>query len=262
MSRQYERFEPRSGGELILAVPARGDVPPIRLPGEWFDLDDDDPTESRWMSVVRGVLAAALDAEDGLSIRDGRGVVGREVFVAELQRQDVAETPDQADALVEYFDENGALSIENDEEVVLLFDLDAGPDSVSGDVSAYRALSWAAAFDVLASRVAVMIEALERGRELSADRPAPREAFDGAIETLERLASTYEERADEIRMAVFKYQVFPQEGVEIVDIFSSIVCTLSDASSLETDHTAEELGDVADEILEDGTIDDEHGRGG
>lgn len=163
MAKQYGTFEVREDEGVVIAHPDNPDRQPIRLSTGWFDFEAGEA--GRWEEAVGTIIRRDLDS--GLELEDGKGTVDRNAAAEDLEEADIADSEDEAHALIDYFEHNGALSIERD-DLVLLTDpsrlSDEDGTDLSKDERSYRMLSWAAAFDGLVDEMKRTIEEFEEAK--------------------------------------------------------------------------------------------------
>lgn len=181
MTRKYTFEEKEINGERFAVAKGRGrDVEPVRVRADWVENDD---LEGQWEELIKQVVQP--ETIDDIDIADGRGGISRREAVealagAEVDGTTIVSSEKQADALVEYLDEEGIIGIEGD-SLVLFKD----PDSTS--LGGPGLMNWAALMSAVIDSIDDHIQRVEEAKD----------KFDETRDSLETQQSDSNERLSE-----------------------------------------------------------------
>lgn len=172
MQRKYQNFEKQEmdAGTYLVGEPVEPHEEPIRIDTGWFDGEAGEKRD--WEYIVGEVVAS--DLQEDLQLQEGgKGTISRHRAIentlnAELDSDKSVANEDQAAAIVDYFLEEGALTAENSDEIVVLHD----PTELTEDSSQfdnkereYHVLSWAATIDTCIDYMQETLDTFEEARE-------------------------------------------------------------------------------------------------
>ncbi|MFB6154584.1 MAG: hypothetical protein ABEJ22_01730 [Haloferacaceae archaeon] len=165
MPRKYANFErtEMADGTYIVAEPQESNRSRVRLQADWFDGDEDD--EADFEPVVAAIVEEMLQ-QGGGSLVDDDGTLSREdakKAILDNGNQIDVQEEDRAEALIDYFNDEGVFDIEND-QISLLMELDAIDDIDDSEVKRKRVLNWAAAFDAGENLITNALTAFEESK--------------------------------------------------------------------------------------------------
>jgi len=180
MATKYN-FEELEGGEYVIADPVNETADPVRLRAEWIDGDD---IEGEWERAIGAVIKR--DLLGGMDLKNGNGKIDRSRVVETLAAAEDEEGPivtseDQADALIEYFAQEGIVELDGSEVLVLQNPQDAE------DVSGEMILNWAAGIEACVEKIS---DTQDRIR-------AAKEKLESRLDDMDQDPSHVEEKARE-----------------------------------------------------------------
>jgi hypothetical protein len=189
MSKTYTRFDAQD--DVIVAESDDPDHETIRIESNWFE---NEPGEKgRWEEVVGAVIRNDLLGE--MNLGEGEGSIGRETAIENLLDSDLVAIEDQAHAMLDYFEREGAVVYENgrvrlltDPEQLQEEDADFGKNG-----RRFRMLSWAAAMDACIGRMESKLTEFEEARDRL------RENTDRVVNEKSQAEDTLNERLHELR---------------------------------------------------------------
>lgn len=171
MRKEYHDFDETTMGDgtYIVGQPVDAHEDPIRIDTGWFEAKAGEKAD--WEYVVGEIVAS--DMQEDLELEQGgEGTIDREKAIENILEADLRGNQDvvdrkQATAVVDYFVEEGALTQQNGELVVLqdptkLTDEDSEFDS---DQRKYYILSWTAAIDTCVDYMQETLDTFEEARE-------------------------------------------------------------------------------------------------
>jgi hypothetical protein len=189
MSKTYTRFDAQD--DVIVAESDDPDHETIRIESNWFE---NEPGEKgRWEEVVGAVIRNDLLGE--MNLGEGEGSIGRGTAIENLLDSDLVAIEDQAHAMLDYFEREGAVVYENgrvrlltDPEQLQEEDADFGKNG-----RRFRMLSWAAAMDACIDRMESKLQEFEQARDRL------RENTDRVANERSQAEDTLNERLHELR---------------------------------------------------------------
>lgn len=184
MGKKYN-FEELDNGEYVIADPKNGNQDPVRLEAKWIEGDE---IEGEWERAIGALIKS--DLLGNMDLKDGNGSIGRTQAVntlAEVEDEDgpIVTSRDQADALIEYFADEGIVDIQNGSVLVLQNPRDT--DEVSGEM----VLNWAAGIEACVDKIVKTRERIESAKEKLEDRLDEIDQDSGEIE--EKVRETAQE---------------------------------------------------------------------
>lgn len=162
--KEYTEFgrKETNGEEFYLATPATQDREPIRIESDWFDHEPGEP--GKWELAVGEIIKADLLGE--LELSEEAGKIDRATAARNLQEAPFVQIEDQAHAILDFFDEQGALEIEGDSVKLLTTPEDlADEDAVGKEARRYRMLNWAAAMNACIDQMEQTLQDFEDAKE-------------------------------------------------------------------------------------------------
>lgn len=172
MQNKYENFtrSEMDGKEYLVADPVEPGDEKIRIDTGWFDGEIGEKAD--WEYIVGEIVASDLQEDMELE-NGGEGTISRNqaienVLNADLDSDKSIANKDQAAAIVDYFLEEGALTEDSGNELVVLHDPTELTDEDSRFESSereYHVLSWAAAIDTCIDYMQDTLDTFEQARE-------------------------------------------------------------------------------------------------
>lgn len=158
MPKRYRNFtETEMGdGTYVIAEPNNQTDDRVRLEADWFDRDTEE--EGKWETVVSDIIQSDLAGD--MNLEDGRGTLSRRQAVENLlaaDGQSAVQSEAKAQALVDYFADEGALELDGDEVVLL-----KNPENLE---SSEMILNWAAAMGACITKIDSTLEKFEQSRD-------------------------------------------------------------------------------------------------
>lgn len=166
MTRKYTNFTEKemADGTYVVAEPRHAGGERVRLEAGWFDGDEED--EAEFERVVSTMVKQTLTS-DGTSITDGDGALSRSDAKQALLESDGDEeigSEARAEALIDYFAEEGVFDLE-DGQLHVLEDMDTIEQRQDSETKKKRILNWAAALDAGIQKIEDTKESFEQSRE-------------------------------------------------------------------------------------------------
>lgn len=172
MQRKYENFNERKmdDGNYLVAEPVEPGDEMIRIDTGWFDGEVGEKAD--WEYIVGEIVAS--DLQEDMELEDGgEGTISRyraieNVLSADLESDKSIANKDQAAAIVDYFLEEGALTEQNGNELVVLHDptkLTEESSQFDSSEREYHVLSWAAAIDTCIDYMQETLDTFEDARK-------------------------------------------------------------------------------------------------
>lgn len=161
---EYTEFEEKEtdGETFYLAEPATQDREPIRIESDWFDHEPGEP--GKWEQAVGEIIRADLLGD--LELSEDAGKIDRSVAAENLQEAEFVQIEDQAHAILDFFDEQGALEIEGDSVKLLTTPENlADEDALGKEARRYRMLNWAAAMNACIDQMEQTLQDFEDAKE-------------------------------------------------------------------------------------------------
>lgn len=160
MTKKYRTFESveQGGQTYVIAQPTSETDEPVRLDGSLFEGGSVD--DGIWTAVVSQLIQ--FDMTGALNLQDGQGRMTRAEAVESLLGAD-GEVPiteeSEAEAVIDYFGENGVFEIEGNEIVLL-----RNPAS-DRDLNAKMLMNWVSAIDGCVEKIDSTVETIEQARK-------------------------------------------------------------------------------------------------
>ena len=172
MQRKYENFEEREmiDGTYLVGEPSSPADERIRIDTGWFEGEAGEKRD--WEYIVGEIVAN--DLQEDLQLEEGgEGTITRERAVENINNADIGGDKsvvnrDQAEAIVDYFVEEGALTQRHNEEMVVLHDptkLTSEDSQFDDQEREYHILSWAAAIDTCIDHMQDTLDTFRDARE-------------------------------------------------------------------------------------------------
>lgn len=172
MQKKYENFEENemADGTYLIAEPVARNDEPIRIDTGWFEGEAGEKHD--WEYVVGEIVAS--DLQEDLQLEEGgEGTIDREHAIQNILTADLTEDQSvidrqQAEAVIDYFVEEGALTQKSSGEIVVLQDptkLTEGGSEFDSSEREYHILSWAAAIDTCIDYMQETLDTFEQARE-------------------------------------------------------------------------------------------------
>lgn len=173
MTQEYTNFREKemSDGTYLVAEPTQPNGEQLRIEVGWFDIEPGE--KGKWEDIVGTIVRNDLRKELQLQ-QGGKGTIECERAIENIMDADPEdgqpiESREQAAAIIDYFIEEGALTVDenNSNEIVVLHDpmtLNDEDATIEGDRS-YQILSWAAAVDACISYMEETLDTFEQARE-------------------------------------------------------------------------------------------------
>lgn len=166
MARTYSDFNPVEQGdqEYIVAQPKSEHEEPVRFSGE---LKETGGLDATFRDVIKGIIQQ--DLSDALNLEaDTGGTISREETIRTLQEAETlpvtAKSEQQAEAIIDYFIDNGILK-EDGSEIVILSDPESLADLASegngSEDEAAMLLNWMSAIEGCTTEIQETIDTVE-----------------------------------------------------------------------------------------------------
>lgn len=239
MPRKYQNFTEieRDGDTSVVAQPTNASDEEVRLDAGWFD---GAPGGGDWEDAVAAVVREELT--DGLDLSDGTGTLPRRRAVerfadATRDGRPAVDGEAEAEALLDYFAENGVVELDGDEVVLL-------PDP--GEASGRAMLNWAVAMDVCVDMLDATLERLARAEsDLRAEADGPDAGDSEASRSVEEVARTradledardaLDRKREEVRATALRQQLFPENAVDVAEQLADLATALSGIDGVDAD---------------------------
>lgn len=206
MAQKYNFTRTESGGtEFVLAQPRTETEETVRLAADWVEGDE---IEGEWERGVRAIIKSDLMGEMELEEGNGRLSKSRATKVlaeAEDENGPIVTSRQQADALLEYFEDQDILEIEGDEIILL-------QHPKENDISQEMMLNWAAGIDACVEKINETIETIESAKERLEDHVSKlRENENNIDERLEEAAQELKSLGDGTGVPTNPNDLTPEE---------------------------------------------------
>jgi len=164
MPRKYT-FETTTvdGIDYVIANPVNETDEMVRLEADWTNGDD---VEGEWERAVRAIIKGDLLGE--MNLEEGNGRIDRQTAIetlaaAEDDHGKVVSSERQADALLEYFEDQEILRFDGNDVVLL-------QDPRDDELSGRAALNWAAGIEACVDKIDETKDRVKRARDKLEDK--------------------------------------------------------------------------------------------
>lgn len=191
MTKSYTDFEPLEQGDLVRAESTNPDRETVRIEADWFENEPGEP--GRWEEVVGTIIRNDLLGD--MNLDEGQGSIDRRKAIENLLESGLVTVEDQAHAMLDYFEDQGAVVYEGG-NVNLLTDPEElqDEDAEFGEEGRrFRMLSWAAAMDACIELMEQKLSDFEEAKERLRDNT------DRVRSELSQAEETLNERLRELR---------------------------------------------------------------
>lgn len=178
MARKYN-FEPieSDGGQYVIANPVNENKDPVRLDATWVEGDD---IEGEWERAVGALIKS--DLMGSMELKEGNGRIKRREAIKTLsgitdEDGPIVTSEDQAEALVEYFADEGIVELDGGD--VLLLRNPEQTDEMNGRMI----LNWAAGIDACVEKISETRERVKSAKEKLENRMDEIDQNPGEIRT-------------------------------------------------------------------------------
>lgn len=165
MAKKYNFESIESGGtEYVIADPINENNDPVRLKAQWIEGDD---IEGEWERAIGSLIKS--DLLGSMEMKEGNGRIERRNAIQTLSEIEDDEGPivtseDQAEALIEYFADEGIVEMDGEDVLVL-----RNPQDETA-MGGRMILNWAAGIDACVEKISETIERVRNAKEKLEDR--------------------------------------------------------------------------------------------
>lgn len=164
MPAKYRSFEQteQNGTTYVIAQPNNERDSPVRLEGTLFQGEELD--DGTWTDVVGRLIQ--VDIAGALNLEAGKGKLSREKAVESILEADEEGLPihvgerAQAEALIDYFVDQGVFEVENNDVVLL-----RSPEKEDTDMNLRMLMNWVSAIDSCIDKIDETTNTIEQARK-------------------------------------------------------------------------------------------------
>jgi hypothetical protein len=153
MAKKYN-FEPieSDGSEYVIANPINENKDPVRLDAEWVEGDE---VEGEWERAIGALIKS--DLLGSMELKEGNGRIERREAIETLSEIEddtgtIVTSEDQAEALIEYFAEEGIVELDGGDVLVL-----RNPQEET-EMGGRMILNWAAGIDACVEKISETVD--------------------------------------------------------------------------------------------------------
>jgi prefoldin subunit 5 len=178
MAKKYN-FEPieSDGSEYVIANPINENKDPVRLDAEWVEGDE---VEGEWERAIGALIKS--DLLGSMELKEGNGRIERREAIETLSEIEddtgtIVTSEDQAEALIEYFAEEGIVELDGGDVLVL-----RNPQEET-EMGGRMILNWAAGIDACVEKISETVDRVKKAKEKLEDRMDDIDQNPGEIQT-------------------------------------------------------------------------------